>query len=148
MDYSFKKHKLIGFFDAGDEFWEGLEEGVFQLSRCANCKRWMWEPQNGSPAFRCGECGSWDVEWVEMDLEGTVYGWIRTNQPFDGVLERKDDIPYVTVDAEVGGTGGPRVLGTLKGTAEGLKVGAKVRGTIDPPSEKTKGYATIRWALA
>jgi uncharacterized OB-fold protein len=148
MEYSFRKNKLIGFFDAGDEFWEGLEDGVFRLSRCAGCQRWMWEPQNGSPTYRCGQCGSWEQEWVEMELEGTVYAWIRTNQAFDGVTERADDLPYVTLEAEVGGPGGPRVLGVLKGTDEGLKVGAKLQGSIDPPSAKTKGYATVRWALA
>ena len=148
VDYSFRKNRLVGFYDAGDEFWEGLEDGVFRLSRCAGCDRWNWEAFNGSPTFRCGECGSWDLNWVEVDPEGVVYAWIRTNQPFDGVLERKDEIPYVSVETEIGGPGGPRVMGVLKGSADGLRVGAKVRGSIDPPSPKTKGYASVRWELA
>ena len=147
MDYSFKRNKLVGFFDAGDEFWEGLEEGVLRLSRCENCKRWLWEAQHGSPTYRCGECGCWDQEWVEVQLAGTVYAWIRTNQVFEGVTERKDDLPYITIETEVGGPGGPRVVGTLKGPEEGLRVGARVRGDIDPPSERTKGYAAVRWSL-
>jgi uncharacterized OB-fold protein len=147
MDYSFRNHRLVGFYDAGDEFWEGLEEGVFRISRCAGCDRWIWEPNHGAPTFRCGDCGSWDLRWVEVEPEGTVYAWVRTNQSFDGVLERKDDIPYVTVEAELAERGGPRVMGVLKGSDEGLRVGARVRGSIDPPSPKTKGYASVRWIL-
>jgi uncharacterized OB-fold protein len=147
MEYSFRTQRLVGFYDAGDEFWEGLEEGVFRLSRCAGCQRWMWEALNGSPTFRCGECGCWDLEWVEVEPQGVVYAWVRTNQPFDGVLERQDDIPYVTMEVEVGGPGGPRVVGVLKGAEGGLRVGAPVKGSIDPPSAKTKGYAAVRWEL-
>lgn len=147
MEYSFRKNKLVGFYDAGDEFWEGLEDGVFRLSRCAGCGRWMWEGITQSPTFRCGECGSWDVEWVEVEPEGTVYAWLRTNQPFDGVLERKDEVPYVTVETEIGGPGGPRVTGLLNGDEDGLRVGAWVRGSIEPPSERSKGYASVRWSL-
>jgi uncharacterized OB-fold protein len=148
MEYSYRQHRLVGFYEAGDEFWEGLEEGVFQLSRCANCKRWIWEAINGSPTLRCGECGCWDLEWVEVEPKGIVYAWIRTNQSFDGSLERKDDVPYVTMEVEVGGRGGPRVMGVLKGSEDGLHVGAPVVGSIDPPSPKTKGYASVRWTLA
>ena len=148
MEYSFRQHRLIGFYDAGDEFWEALEEGVFRLSRCGGCHRWNWEAINGSPTFRCGDCGSWDVVWEEIEPVGTVYAWIRTNQPFDGVMERKEDVPYVTVETEIGGPGGPRVVGVLKGSDDGLRVGARVRGSIDPPSPKTKGYPSVRWALA
>lgn len=147
MEYSFRKNRMVGFVDAGDEFWEGLEEGVMRLSRCADCHRWIWEAVTGSPTFRCGECGCWDLEWVEVEPEGTVYAWIRTNQPFDGVLERRDEIPYVTVETEIGGPGGPRVMGLLGGDDAGLRVGAKVRGHIEPPSETSKGYASIRWVV-
>jgi uncharacterized OB-fold protein len=147
MEYSFRKNRLVGFYDSGDEFWEGLEEGVFRISRCAGCSRWMWEAHNESPTFRCGECGSWDLDWVEVEPEGTVYAWVRTNQPFDGVLERKDEIPYVTVETEIGGPGGPRVMGLLHGDDTGLRVGAKVRGSIVPPAAESKGYASVRWSV-
>src|SRR5436305_3363694 len=147
MEYSFKKNKLIGFFDAGDEFWESLEEGTFRLSRCTGCDRWSWDPQNGSPTYRCPERGSWDQKWVEVEPEGTVYAWIRTNQPFDGVLERKDEVPYVSIEDEIDGEGGPRVTGMLDGSAERLRVGAPVRGRIELPSPASKGYATLRWSL-
>jgi uncharacterized OB-fold protein len=147
VEYSFKQDKLVGFFDAGDEFWEALEEGVFRLSRCAGCHRWLWEPSNGSPPYRCADCGSWDQEWVEVDPVGTVYAWTRANQPFDGVLERRDEVPYVTIEAEIPAAGGARVTGLLDGDLSKLRVGAPVRGRIVGPTPQSKGYATIRWSL-
>jgi uncharacterized OB-fold protein len=147
VEYSFKQHKLIGFFDAGDEFWEGLEDGVFRLSRCAGCQRWLWEPSNGSPPYRCADCGSWDQEWVAVEPVGTVYAWTRANQPFDGVLERRNEVPYVTIEAEIPAAGGARVTGLLDGDLSRLRVGAPVRGRIVPPSVESKGYATVRWSI-
>jgi uncharacterized OB-fold protein len=147
VEYSFKKNKMVGFFDAGDEFWEALEEGTFRLSRCAACQRWLWDERNESPPYRCPDCGSWDQEWVEVEPKGTIYAWNRTNQPFDGVLERSQDVPYVTVVADIDDAGGARVTGMLDGTSEGLHVGARVRGTINKPSPEAKGYATVSWTI-
>lgn len=147
MEYSFRKNKMVGFIDSGDEFWEALERGEFRISRCSGCKRWMWEANFGAPTVRCSECGCWDLEWVEVEPEGVIYAWIRSNRAYPGVTEREADVPYVTVEVEVGGPGGPRVLGVLKGREDGLRVGARVRGTIEPPSPKTKGYPSISWSL-
>lgn len=147
MTYSFKEHRLVGFYDAGDEYWEALEEGVVRLSRCANCGRWVWEPFHGAPTFRCGECGSWDLRWVEVEPKGSVYAWARTNQAFGTSGEPAYDLPYVTVEVELGGAGGPRIIGVLQGDDEGLRVGAEVDGSIEPPSETTLGYPSIRFTL-
>lgn len=147
MGRNFRKNRLVGFIDCGDAFWEHLEDGEFRLCQCAGCERWMWETQYGGMDIRCGDCGSWDQNWVEVEPDGVIYAWFRTNQAFEGAEQFKDDIPYVTIEAELFGTGGPRVLGMLTGSDAGLRVGARVRGEIDPPSEKTKGYAAVRWRL-
>jgi uncharacterized OB-fold protein len=143
MEYSFYKHKIVGGIGADDKYWEGLEEGEFRLPRCADCKKWMWPAH-----WRCAKCGSWEQEWVKLDPVGTVFSWTRTWYAFDRVKERAGDIPYVVVLAEIPASDGARVLGVLKGSEEGLKIGAPVRGSIDPPSEKSKGYAAIRWSLS
>lgn len=149
LEYSFKNKRLVGFIDSGDEFWEGLEEGAFRLSKCAGCDRWMWEANfRGGPTVRCGECGSWDLVWVDVEPKGVIYAWTRSHRAYPGAEARAEDVPYVTLDVEVGGAGGPRVLGVLKGGREGLKVGAPVVGSIDPPSEKTRGYAGLRWSIS
>jgi uncharacterized protein len=142
MDYSFRKRRLVGFVDAGDEFWEGLEEGVLRISRCAQCRHWIWEPN-----YRCGACGSWDIDWVEIDPVGTIYAWTRTNQVFAPVAERADEVPYVNLHVQVQGSTGPKLPGLLEGPEEGLRVGAAVTGRINPPSERSKGYAYLTWAL-
>jgi uncharacterized OB-fold protein len=142
VEYSFKQHRITGGIGADDGFWEALEEGEFRLSRCADCKTWRWPAH-----FRCASCGSWDQEWAPVEPEGTVFTWTKTWLPFDRTPERAEDVPYVVIVAEIPEAGGARVIGALKGSEDGLRVGAKVRGTIDPPSEKSKHYAAVRWSL-
>lgn len=143
VEYSFRKNRIIGGIGADDKYWEGLEEGEFRLCRCAECKQWMWPAH-----WRCGKCGSWEQEWVALEPVGTVFSWTRTWYSFDRVRERAEDVPYVVILAEMPAAGGARVIGVLKGSEEGLRIGAPVRGSIDPPSEKSKGYAAIRWSIA
>ncbi|MET0987013.1 MAG: DNA-binding protein [Steroidobacteraceae bacterium] len=140
--YSFERNKIIGGIGADDEFWRGLEDGVFNLPRCAGCGVWMWPAH-----FRCGQCGAWELNWIAVEPHGEVYSWTRSWYAFDRVRERAADVPYVTVLAAIPHAGGARVLGVLKGFEDALRVGAKVRGSIEPPAEKSKGYASIRWSI-
>lgn len=142
MLYSFEQHKMSGAIGADDEYWRGLEEDVFKLQRCASCKTWMWPAH-----FRCGTCGSWDFEWVELNPVGKVFTYTKTTYAFDRVIERKDQVPYITIVAEIPEANNARVMGVLKGGAEGLAIGARVRGTIDPPDPVTKHYPALRWQL-
>jgi uncharacterized OB-fold protein len=134
--------RITGGINADEQYWEHLGKGEFRLSRCADCKTWLWPAH-----FRCGDCGSWDIEWAELPAAGTVYSWTRTWYSFDRTKERADDIPYVTVLAEVDGAGGARVLGMLEGDESRLAIGARVHGVIKPPSEKSKHYPSIVWVL-
>ena len=143
MGYSFHAHRISGGIGADDRYWESLEEGEFRLPRCADCKRWMWPAH-----FRCGHCGSWDQLWDPVELSGTVYSWTRSHHAFDRTQERAGDTPYVVIVAELPAADGARVIGVLAGPDDGVHVGARVRGHIDPPSEKTKGYAAVRWTVA
>lgn len=150
MEYAFRKQKLVGFIDHGDEFWESLEEGVFRLPKCRGCKRWMWESNyGGGPTVRCGECGCWELDWVEVEPKGIVYAWAKSNRAYPGAEARAEDVPYTSLEVEVGGVGGPRVIGVFEGGQEAdLRVDAEVFGKINPPSEKSRGYASIGWVLA
>ena len=78
---------------------------------------------------------------------GTVYAWTRCWYTFDRTTERAPDLPYVVVLTEIPAADGARVIGVLRGAEQQLRIGAPVRGYIDAPSAKTKGYAAIRWVL-
>lgn len=143
MPYAFLEHSITGRVGTDDEYWKGLSDGELRLPRCAACKKWMWPAH-----YRCGACGAWELEWIRQEPLGTVYSWTRTWYAFDRVHERAADVPYVVVVAEIASAGGACLLGVLKGKHDGLKIGAKVKGIIEPPSEKSKGYPAIRWALA
>ncbi len=142
MAYSFEQHKMSGAIGADDEYWRGLEDGKFRLPQCSSCQNWTWPAH-----YRCGKCGSWDFKWVDLEPKGTVFTYTRSQYAFDRVLERKDDVPYVTVVAEIPAAGNVRVMGVLKGDETGLAIGAPVKGSIEPPSAKTKHYPSIRWEL-
>lgn len=142
MAYSFEQHKITGAIEADDQYWRGLEDGTFQLSRCVSCKTWTWPAH-----FRCGQCGSWDFEWVPLAPTGRIFTYTRSRYAFDRVLERKENVPYVSVVAEIPEANNIRVMGVLAGSEEGLAIGAAVTGRILPPSAKTKNYPSIVWEL-
>jgi uncharacterized protein len=142
MEYSFQKSRIGGGIAADDEYWMALERGEFLLPVCAGCAAWIWPAH-----FRCGHCGSWEMNWVAVKPKGKIFTWTRTWYRFEGLRERDADIPFVTILAEIPEAGGARIMGVLKGDETGLRIGAAVHGEIDPPAEKTKGYATIRWVL-
>lgn len=97
--------------------------------------------------YRCGDCGSWEQDWVDVEPVGAVYSWTRSWYAFERTRERADALPYVVILTELPQAGGARVLGVLQGDDSGLRIGAPVRGRIDPPSATTKGYPAIRWQL-
>lgn len=142
MGYSFEQNRILGGVAADDGYWAALEDDEFRLPRCADCATWRWPAH-----WRCGHCGCWEQEWAPVEPVGAVYSWTRTWYAFDRTAERAGDVPYVVVLAQIPAAGGARVLGTLAGGADGLRIGAPVRGLIDPPSAKTKGHAAIRWSL-
>lgn len=142
MDFQFMKQRIAGGVGADDRFWESLEEGVFRICRCSGCEKWLWPPH-----WRCAACGAWDQEWVDRELRGTLFTWTRTWMPFEAVSERAQEVPYTVGVVEIPDTDGARVIGILDGDTENVRIGRAVRGVIDPPCEKTKWYATIRWIL-
>jgi uncharacterized OB-fold protein len=121
-------------------FWHGLERDEFTLPRCPDCARWMWPVD-----CRCPDCGCYDLEWVAVPPEGTVYTWTRTWYPF--VPERTADLPYVVVLVELAHADNCRMLGVLHGDEEGLRRGARVRGTIQPRRDATFGLPSVTWGL-
>lgn len=143
MNFDIDSVRIAGGIGADEPYWVGLAEGRFQLPRCRGCAHWTWPAH-----YRCGECGSWEFDWQEVDPTGALFTWTRSWYAFDRVRERAEDTPYVTALVEIDGCDGARVLGIYSGELSALTVGAPMRGTILPPSEKSKGYPSIQWSPA
>ena len=129
-----------GQIGAEGRYWDALDEGRLELPRCKGCGKWHW------PAvWRCGECGSWEHEWVEQPMAGTIFTWTRTHHRFGGT--EGIAVPYVTVLVELDAV--PiRLQGLLEGEERGLKIGAKVTGRVDRTSFGEARIPSLRWKLA
>ena len=133
--------RIRGGIGADSEYWRALEAGQFKIARCGGCDRWMWPAH-----FRCAACGSWEVRWEEVEPIGILYTWTRNHLVSDALRERRPDLPYVTGLVELPQAGGARVAGVLQ--VDAPSIGAPVRGRIAPPSEKSRGHATMVWESA
>jgi uncharacterized OB-fold protein len=122
-------------------FWDGLAAGELTLQQCPGCGTWWW-----SPVWRCGECGSWDLDWKVVPPRGRIFSWIRTFQPF--APEMAQVVPYVTLLVELPDAGLRRLAGLLVGPEDGLEIGSAVEGVIQQPSTLTNQHAVLRWKLA
>jgi uncharacterized OB-fold protein len=121
-------------------YWHGLRRGELVVERCTGCRTWIWPAE-----WRCGECGSFELGWESVEPTGTVYSWTRTHYPFDP--SHADLIPYVHVLVALTEAGGRRLLGILTGDQTGLRIGATVRGYVEPPSARTLDLPALRWEL-
>jgi hypothetical protein len=118
-------------------FWEGLQVGELRVQRCIRCDKWTWPPQ-----WRCGVCGSWDLDWPAVAPEGRIFSWVRTWQAFRP--EMREHVPFVTLVVELPGAGGCRLFGMLVGPEGALRIGAPVVGIIQNLED---GGAVMRWRL-
>lgn len=134
--------RIRGGIGADGPFWAALEHEEFRVPRCSKCKSWMWPAH-----FRCGHCGSWTIDWVEIEPIGTLYTWTRNHAVSDVIKERREMLPYVTILVELTHAGGIRIPGVLAGSDAGLHIGAPLRGRIRPADELSKNYVTMIWGL-
>lgn len=122
-------------------YWQGLAEGRLMLPRCDGCDRWMW------PAGRrCGACGTVGIHWVEQPMAATVFSWTRTWHRF--ALTESFDLPFITVLAEVDGSG-IRLLGRLD-QAEDVDpvIGEPLSGRVGQTVVGDDRIPTIIWSRA
>lgn len=121
--------------------WHGLQRGELWLQRCPGCGTWIWPAE-----WRCGECGSFDPGWEAVEPTGSVYSWTRTHYPFDPA--HADLVPFVHVLVAVEQAGGRRLIGILTGDETALRIGAAVRGYVEPASPRSLDLPALRWELA
>ena len=126
---------------ADQRYWQALAAGGLELPRCQGCGRWHW------PAvWRCGDCGSWNHEWLAVPRTGSVFTWTRTWHPFGGLegIAR----PFVTVVVALDGADHTRLVGILEGDEGGVAIGAPVMGHIGETTFAGQAIPALRWRLA
>ena len=100
------------------KFWDGLKEGKIYATECEKCGRLHFPP-----VVDCGDCGSSDVKWKELDGEGEIetFTQVVVKPPsFSG------ESSYIVAIARL--KEGVKALAWLIGVErEDVKVGMKVR---------------------
>jgi uncharacterized OB-fold protein len=103
------------------KFIDGLKEGKFLATQCKSCgKKFM------PPRFTC-PCGGKDLEWFEVNPEGTLYTWSIVHFAPEGIA-KKTNVPYAVGIIEF--EDHLLLTGHLKGLSSKPKVGMKVK--IEP----------------
>lgn len=88
-----------------DEWAEQLRDGTLLGQACTDCDH-VW----GTPKGACPDCGSRNVETVELPEDGTVYTETTVAVPPEEFDERNYQVVIVAV-------GDARVMGRLDGEA-------------------------------
>ena len=130
---------VTGQIGAEERYWDGLSEGRLELPRCTGCGKWHW------PAvWRCGACGSWDHEWVEQPIAGTVFTWTRTWHPFGGTegFAKPFVTALVTLDSVP-----IRLNGVVEGGDADIAIGRNVVGHIGQVPFNGENILGLRWRL-
>ncbi|SDB35229.1 Zn-ribbon domain-containing OB-fold protein [Pseudomonas sp. NFACC13-1] len=123
---------------ADGEYWVALAQGKLKMQRCAGCSQWHW------PAvWRCGECGSWDQQWHEVEPQGRIYSWTRSWYDFGG--PRDLPMPYISVVVELDDVEGKRLLGTLDSSSVEPFIGMPVTGRTHHSEFEGEALLSIRW---
>ena len=123
---------------ADERYWEALGEGRLELPRCVKCTRWRW------PApFRCGDCGSTEMDWITLEPAGKIYSWTRAWHRFGGT--ESFPVPYVAVLVELPEAGGIRLLGRLDEAADDPQIGQLVTGRMVPTKAFGRDIPAWRW---
>ena len=125
-------------------YWEALKQNRLKLQVCKNCRKWNW------PAvYRCGDCGSWEHDWLPVDMSGEIFTWTRSWHDF-GAPESLG-LPFVTVVVALDGANSTRLVGVFdtEGDAKNCEVaiGQRVKGNIITVIFGDETIPVIQWRL-
>jgi len=87
-------------------FWEGLEQGVFQTTKCLECKKIMFPPK-----AICPKCLSRELEWQSIRGDGVLYSY-TTIHAAPPMFSAQKPLRVAIVDLEEGLRLVCRLLGT------------------------------------
>jgi len=116
------------------KFWQGLKEGKIYATKCQKCGRLHFPP-----VADCGDCGSSNVNWIELDGEGEI-------ETFTQVVVKpasfSNESNYIVAIARL--KEGVRALAWLIGMErEDVQVGMKVRLVARVTSDGRVSYEFI-----
>lgn len=100
-------------------FWDALKQGELRIQCCASCGRLRHPPR-----LSCGECGSFEADWVPVSGRGVVYSYVVTHQAIHPAYQ--DHVPYASVLVEL--EEGVRMTSNLVDVPPGeISIGMPVR---------------------
>ena len=116
------------------KFWQGLKEGKIYATKCQKCGRLHFPP-----VADCGDCGSSNVKWIELEGEGEI-------ETFTQVVVKpasfSNESNYIVAIARL--KEGVRALAWLIGVErEDVQVGMKVRLVARVTSDGRVSYEFI-----
>ena len=75
-------------------FWQGCQNGLLLLQRCAACAAWRYPP---TPI--CPDCSSVEAEWIPSSRKGRIHSFVVYHRAFHTAYV--DEIPYAVALVEL-----------------------------------------------
>ena len=116
------------------KFWQGLKEGKIYATKCQKCGKLHFPP-----VANCGDCGSSNLKWTELDGEGKIETFTQVIVKPASFSKESDYIVAIARLRE-----GVRALAWLVGVErEAVQVGMKVRLVAKVTSDGRVSYEFI-----
>jgi uncharacterized OB-fold protein len=116
------------------KFWQGLKEGKIYATKCQKCRKLHFPP-----VADCGDCGSSNLKWIELDGAGEIETFTQVVVKPASFSKEADYIVAIARLKE-----GVRALAWLVGVKrEDVKVGMKVRLVAKVASDGRVSYQFI-----
>jgi uncharacterized OB-fold protein len=116
------------------KFWQGLKEGKIYATKCQKCGKLHFPP-----VADCGDCGSSNLKWTELNGEGKIETFTQIVVKPASFSEEADYIVAIGRLRE-----GVRALAWLVGVErEDVQVGMKVRLVAKVTSDERVSYEFI-----
>ena len=113
------------------KFWKGLTTGKIYATKCRKCGKLHFPP-----VADCGDCGTSNMQWVELDGEGEI---VTFTEVVVKPTSFSKEPPYIVAIAQL--KEGVKALAWLTGVErENVKVGMKVRLVAKVDSEGNATY--------
>ena len=116
------------------KFWQGLKEGKIYATKCQKCGKLHFPP-----VADCGDCGSSNLKWTELNGEGKIETFTQVIVKPASFSKESDYIVAIARLKE-----GVRALAWLVGVErKDVQIGMKVRLVVKVTSDGRVSYEFI-----